>query len=226
VVQADAGIEQVKKQPGFYLYTGDWKKDTALSLCSTSTRGIWIDLLCAMHDAGSVGRLSGTIEQLSVLARCSPTEMSTALSEITSTQAASVAHHNGIVTVINRRMDREAKARESARKRMKRSREKRHPPPSVPDVARVFTPSSLSSSIPPIVPPLGELKDGLRKGATNEQSEYQHITAESFRRRMFGGNVQRPIADPTGQPGGGGGGAGEHGPGSGDDPGGAGGPAE
>lgn len=134
------------KQPGFYLYTGDWKKDTELSMCSTSTRGIWIDLLCAMHDAGRVGKLSGTIEQLSKLGRCLPAEMSTALDELSRTQAASVTYRNNIVTVMNRRMDREAKARESTRERVRKHRQKAWPGSPKPNVTVPYMPSSISIS--------------------------------------------------------------------------------
>jgi hypothetical protein len=119
-----------KKQPGFYLYTGDWKKDPAVTACSPATRGIWIDLLCAMHDSDSGGTLSGTREQLARIGRCSPAEVAAALDELSSTGAAEIAYSgvtgnaevrpcSGIVTVANRRMAREAKTRELTRNRVK-----------------------------------------------------------------------------------------------------------
>ncbi|MFH1574259.1 MAG: hypothetical protein ABIG68_09765 [Acidobacteriota bacterium] len=134
------------KEPGFYLYTGDWKKDPQLSMCSPAARGIWIDLLCAMHDSGRVGKLTGSIDQLSVLGRCSPSVLVLALTELATSGAADVAQHYNLVTITSRRMSREAKVRESARKRMKKHRAKKEMPPLTGAVAPPFMPSSLSLS--------------------------------------------------------------------------------
>lgn len=38
-------------------YTGDWLKDTALRSCSIGARGMWIDMLCYMHDCKPYGHL-------------------------------------------------------------------------------------------------------------------------------------------------------------------------
>lgn len=106
------------KYPWIQFFPGDWLKDPALSLCSPLARGVWIDLLCAMHENNRAGELRGTPEQLSRVARCSPTELTQALTELGATGAANVTECNGVVTVSNRRMKREAKAREQTRKRV------------------------------------------------------------------------------------------------------------
>lgn len=85
------------------LYTGDWKKDPDLSLCSTSTRGVWIDMLCSMHD-GHIGQVTGTPEQLARLCRCNAAEMQSALLELQATRAANVSERDGIFSVVCRRM--------------------------------------------------------------------------------------------------------------------------
>ncbi len=100
------------KYPHIPLYTGDWMKDTELSLCKPATRGVWIDLLCAMHDRNRCGELRGTSEQLSRLARCSPVDVENALTDLQTTGAALVEHRNGSWMVANRRMRREADTRE------------------------------------------------------------------------------------------------------------------
>ncbi len=87
-------------------------KDTELSLCKPATRGVWIDLLCAMHDRNRCGELRGTSEQLSRLARCSPVDVENALTDLQTTGAALVEHRNGSWMVANRRMRREADTRE------------------------------------------------------------------------------------------------------------------
>ena len=56
-------------------YTGDWMKDPNLSKCSAATRGIWMDLLCAMHENGRTGIITGTITELAQMCRCSEQEM-------------------------------------------------------------------------------------------------------------------------------------------------------
>jgi hypothetical protein len=100
------------KHPHIPLYTGDWMKDTELSLCTPATRGVWIDLLCAMHERNRSGELRGTTDQLARLARCSTVELDQALTDLQTTGAAIVDNRNGIWTVANRRMKREADTRE------------------------------------------------------------------------------------------------------------------
>jgi hypothetical protein len=90
-------------QPYLALYTGDWKKDPNLSLCSPATRGIWIDLLCSLHDA-HVSQLTATPEQFSRLCRCDIGSMLSALHELQNTGAATVSEREGSFTVICRRM--------------------------------------------------------------------------------------------------------------------------
>jgi hypothetical protein len=110
------------KFPWMKFVPGDWLKDPAVSLCSPAARGIWMDLICAMHEAGQSGQLRGTNDQLARLARCQPAELAQALTELQASGAAVVTQRNenvtGIVTVCNRRMQREEKAREQTRKRV------------------------------------------------------------------------------------------------------------
>lgn len=46
------------KRPSFQFYPADWRKDPALSACSLSARGLWIELICIAHEAGTYGVLS------------------------------------------------------------------------------------------------------------------------------------------------------------------------
>jgi len=99
------------KQPALLFYTGDWIKDPAVSACTPATRGIWIDLLCAMHELNRSGQLRGTKDQLSRIARCQTAEFELALTELQITGAADVEERNEIITITNRRMVRESKNR-------------------------------------------------------------------------------------------------------------------
>lgn len=115
------------KLPAFQFYTGDWLKDPNLSLCSPATRGIFMDLLSAMHENDRSGRIVGTPHQLSRLARCTVEEMEAALLELHETATAEVSDVtfcNGPVTVTNRRMRREWRERKSNAERVKRHRER------------------------------------------------------------------------------------------------------
>lgn len=46
------------KRPAFQFYPADWRKDPALSACSLSARGLWIELMCIAHEASAYGVLS------------------------------------------------------------------------------------------------------------------------------------------------------------------------
>ena len=128
-----------KKLPAFQFYTGDWMKDPKLSMCAPATRGIWMDLLCAMHDEGQSGEVSGTVEQLARLCRCTPAEMQSALDDLSVTFCADVTVCNKTVTVECRRMKKEAKSRDTTKLRVARHRAKR-------DGNGGVTPPSSSSS--------------------------------------------------------------------------------
>jgi hypothetical protein len=112
------------KLPYFEFYSGDWMKDPRLALCSSSTRGIWVDFLCAMHEDDRSGQITGTPEQLSRLSRCTAVELIHAIDELNSTKTANVTNRNGFVTIINRRMKREYDKRKSIKIRVDKHRSK------------------------------------------------------------------------------------------------------
>lgn len=111
-----------KKLPAIQFYPADHIKDPNLSMCAPATRGIWMDLLCAMHENNRSGQITGTPQQLSRLCRCTAVEFSDALADLSSTKTANVTERNGIVTVVNRRMHREAKDRENTNLRVQKFR--------------------------------------------------------------------------------------------------------
>jgi hypothetical protein len=45
------------KLPAFMFYPGDWLRDSALSGCSLAARGLWIEMMCHMHQADPYGFL-------------------------------------------------------------------------------------------------------------------------------------------------------------------------
>lgn len=110
------------KLPAFMFYPGDWLTDPALSLCTPATRGVWIDLLCAIHKLNRGGELRGTTEQLARIARCLPVQLIEALTDLQATGTADVSERNGVFTILSRRMARDAKEREQWRLRQQKRR--------------------------------------------------------------------------------------------------------
>ena len=45
------------KRPSFQFYPSDWLRDTALRSCSTGARGLWMDMICFMHEGKPYGHL-------------------------------------------------------------------------------------------------------------------------------------------------------------------------
>jgi hypothetical protein len=45
------------KLPAFQFYPGDWRKDPAVQSLDYETRGVWIELLCLMHESEQRGKL-------------------------------------------------------------------------------------------------------------------------------------------------------------------------
>ena len=115
------------KLPAFLLYTGDWMKDPSLSMCSPSTRGIWIDFICAMHELGRSGQVTGTVEQLCRVCRCTAAEMRSALIELKNTRTADISERDGRITVTSRRLLRERHARDGWRERKQHQRDRGDP---------------------------------------------------------------------------------------------------
>jgi hypothetical protein len=45
------------KRPSFQFYPGDWLRSTKLRSCSVGARGLWIDMICLMHEGAPYGYL-------------------------------------------------------------------------------------------------------------------------------------------------------------------------
>lgn len=133
-----------KKLPAFQLYPGDWLKDPRLSMCTLKTRGVWIDLICAMHELDRSGSITGSLNQLARICRCTSKEVKSAIDELISTKTANVTHNNGVLTVINRRMKREYNERISGRERQAKHRKKTEGSHESND--KITPPSSVSPS--------------------------------------------------------------------------------
>lgn len=105
------------------LDVGNWFADTRITAFSASSRGIWVDLKCRMHNDDRCGIIEGDLELLSKLARCSTMEMQVAIETIKS--IAEVHEQDAVFTIIDPLMRKEYKTRKQRELRNSRYREKK-----------------------------------------------------------------------------------------------------
>lgn len=175
------------KLPAIMFYTGDWLKDPDLGKCSPATRGIWIDMLCLMHENSRSGTLQGTPSELSRACRCTPGQILSAVKELKKTGTAdipsswegnSVTDRNYEITIICRRMLEESKERKSNADKQKRYRDRQDQPTTTKALPENNPPSSNSSSISPSTLVIKEeekkniYKKKFSKPTPSEVSEY------------------------------------------------------
>src|SRR3990167_8252379 len=97
--------------PWLRFYPRDWRGDQALRVCSLAARGLWIEMLCVMHEAKPYGHLliNGqpvTNPQLAGLCGVSPDQIATLLAELDNEGAYSRTAKG---VIFSRRMTRDAK---------------------------------------------------------------------------------------------------------------------
>ena len=113
------------KNPAFQFYVKDWLSDPQLRMCSHSTKGIWIDLLCLMWEAPSRGELEGTEHQIRKMVGAENGDFQVFLQEASALRFCyAVTDHNKKITLRNRRMYREAKDQDNNRLRQQKYRDK------------------------------------------------------------------------------------------------------
>ena len=100
------------KRPAFQFYPGDWLRSTDLRSCSVGARGLWIDMICLMHEGCPYGYLRVGSKDISedILARitgCSATDCHIWLKELFD---AGVYGLDG-TTIYSRRMLRDERTR-------------------------------------------------------------------------------------------------------------------
>lgn len=103
--------------PWLKFYPSDWRSDPALRMCSLPARGLWMEMLCLMHEATERGSLlvNGnpvSDKQLAALAGVSLRETVSCLAEL---EAAGVfSRDNGIIYSRRMRRDTERAERDKA----------------------------------------------------------------------------------------------------------------
>ncbi len=152
-----------KKAPAFQFYIGDWIQDTRV--LSLSAKGAWIDILCAMWRSQTRGALTLPLIGYSRLIGATVDQTKTVIAELVDLQICdfetdsenvtcntNVIDCNTNVTLINRRMFREDKAKNKSRLRVAKYREKQQCNADVTPLSSVFSlqsSKSLSNDKPP-----------------------------------------------------------------------------
>lgn len=68
-------VEARVTRPSFQFYPGDWRKNANLRRCSPAARGVWVDILCALHDSDTYGILRWPLQDIANAAGASMTHV-------------------------------------------------------------------------------------------------------------------------------------------------------
>lgn len=111
------GGAQMSARPWMKFFPADWRSDPALRMCSLPARGLWMEMLCVMHEASPRGHLVVNGKpmqdrQLAGLAGCSVDEVRQCIEEL---KDAGVCSTDESGVIICRRMVRETERSEKGR---------------------------------------------------------------------------------------------------------------
>lgn len=63
------------KRPSFQFYPGDWSSNPNLKRCSFAEKGIWLEVMCLMHDQPEYGLIRWTLREIAEAVKCKPAEL-------------------------------------------------------------------------------------------------------------------------------------------------------
>ena len=94
------------KRPSFQFYPGDWMRDTSLRSCSIAARGLWIDMICLMHEGYPYGTLKVNLKVIlpPTLARMVGCTLDELLPLLTELETAGVFSRDDAGCIYSRRM--------------------------------------------------------------------------------------------------------------------------
>jgi hypothetical protein len=112
----------VRDFPWMKWYPSDWLVNTRT--LTLAAKGAWIDIITALHDSKTYGKMSLSVESWARVIGANSDETGRVLTELENTKVADVVMQaNGFVMVACRRMLHEENAREKNRQRVARHRE-------------------------------------------------------------------------------------------------------
>jgi hypothetical protein len=146
-----------KKEPWLKFYPSDWRGDPRLRMCSIGARGLWMEMMCIMHEAEPyghliVGKVPVTNRQLASLAGIPPGDCLKFIAELES--AGVYSRQDGTKTIYSRRMVRDREKSEEGRRHIR----KRFPEGKV-EGPKPTSPPNRSPTTDPITPEARSQKD-------------------------------------------------------------------
>jgi len=63
------------KRPSFQFYPGDWQANQKLRRCSHAEKGVWIDVMCLMHDSEKYGVLRWPLADIAQAVGCKVSDL-------------------------------------------------------------------------------------------------------------------------------------------------------
>lgn len=64
------------KRPSFQFYPADWQANSNLRRCSHEERGIWVDVLCLLHDQAEYGVVRWPLKEIAQAIGCTAAKLS------------------------------------------------------------------------------------------------------------------------------------------------------
>lgn len=115
-----------KSPPSFQFYPSDLISDPTVACLKLATFGAWVKLLCYIHEENRAGAISRTADQFARMLGCTTPEIVDVIAELKATGTANISQRDETITVLSRRMQRDAKIREQWR--MRQSKKRGHAP--------------------------------------------------------------------------------------------------
>lgn len=63
------------KRPSFQFYPGDWTGNSNLRRCTHAEKGVWVEVLCLMHDQAEYGVLRWPLKEIVEAVKCKPADI-------------------------------------------------------------------------------------------------------------------------------------------------------
>jgi hypothetical protein len=101
------------KRPAFLFYPGDWQRNAKLRMCSLAARGLWLEMICIMHQSDVYGhlRIGPTSVTTEILGRVVGISIEDILPLVLELEHAGVFSRDADGTIICRRMISDEKLR-------------------------------------------------------------------------------------------------------------------
>ncbi len=63
------------KRPSFQFYPSDWVGNSNLKRCTHAEKGVWLEIMCLLHDSEEYGLLRWPLKEIIEAIKCKPEEV-------------------------------------------------------------------------------------------------------------------------------------------------------